>query len=39
MNESRDEEQWRNDAPGGPATPGGDVLRGRQIVIKCGKIL
>ena len=26
--------QWRNDAPGAPATPGGAVLRGRQIVIK-----
>ena len=31
--------QWRNDAPGAPATPGGAVLRGRQIVIKCGTIL
>ena len=26
--------QWRNDAPGAPATPGGAVLGGRQIVIK-----
>ena len=26
--------QWRNDAPAAPATPGGAVLRGRQIVIK-----
>ena len=31
--------QWRNDAPGAPAKPGGAVLRGRQIVIKCGTIL
>ena len=31
--------QWRNDAPGAPATPGGAVLRGRQIVIKYGTIL
>ena len=31
--------QWRNDAPEAPATPGGAVLRGRQIVIKCGTIL
>ena len=28
------DQQWRNDAPGAPATPGGDVLRGRQIIIK-----
>ena len=28
------EKQWRNDAPAAPATPGGAVLRGRQIVIK-----
>ena len=27
-------EQWRNDAPGAPATPGGDVIGGRQNVIK-----
>ena len=27
-------QQWRNDAPAAPATPGGAVLRGRQIVIK-----
>ena len=33
------DDQWRNDAPGAPATPGGAVLRGRQIVIKCGTIL
>ena len=26
--------QWRNGAPGAPATPGGDVLGGRQNVIK-----
>ena len=26
--------QWRNGAPGAPATPGGAVLGGRQIVIK-----
>ena len=26
--------QWRNGAPGAPATPEGDVLGGRQIVIK-----
>ena len=28
--------QWRNEAPGAPATPGGAVIggRGRQIVIK-----
>ena len=26
--------QWRNDAPGAPATPEGAVLGGRQIVIK-----
>ena len=26
--------QWRNDAPGAPATPGGAVIEGRQIVIK-----
>ena len=26
--------QWRNDAPAALATPGGAVLRGRQIVIK-----
>ena len=26
--------QWRNDAPGAPATPGGAVLEGRQIVTK-----
>ena len=26
--------QWRNEAPGAPATPGGDVIGGRQIVIK-----
>ena len=25
---------WRNDAPGAPATQGGAVLGGRQIVIK-----
>ena len=30
--------QWRNDATGAPATPGGAVSRGRQIVIKCGTI-
>ena len=27
-------EQWRNDAPGAPATPGGAVIGGRQIVRK-----
>ena len=26
--------QWHNNAPGAPATPGGAVLGGRQIVIK-----
>ena len=26
--------QWRNDAPGAPATPEGDVIGGRQNVIK-----
>ena len=26
--------QWRNEAPGAPATPGGAVIGGRQIVIK-----
>ena len=26
--------QWRNDAPGVPASPGGAVLGGRQIFIK-----
>ena len=26
--------QWRNDAPGAPATPGGAVIEGRQNVIK-----
>ena len=26
--------QWRNDAPGAPATPGGAVLGGRQIFTK-----
>ena len=26
--------QWRNDAPGAPATPGGAVIGGRQIIIK-----
>ena len=26
--------QWHNDAPGAPATPGGAVIRGRQITIK-----
>ena len=25
--------QWRNDAPGAPATPGGAVIGGRQIII------
>ena len=30
----REKAQWRNDAPAAPATPGGAVLRGRQIVIK-----
>ena len=28
------ETQWRNKAPGAPATPGGAVIGGRQIVIK-----
>ena len=26
----RNKAQWRNDAPGAPAMPGGAVLRGRQ---------
>ena len=26
--------QWRNEAPGAPATPGGAVIGGRQIVMK-----
>ena len=26
--------QWRNEAPGAPATPGGAVIGGRQIVIR-----
>ena len=28
------EAQWRNEAPGAPATPGGAVIGGRQNVIK-----
>ena len=27
-------QQWRNEAPGAPATPEGAVMGGRQIVIK-----